>query len=350
MPRRKPESAITQAHNNFALAIQTSLEKIVIALATTARQLTGSKNLVMAGGVALNCVANSKIADAGLFDNIWIQPAAGDAGGALGAAYAAYHIWGGKEKKKSADFDKMQYAYLGPQYDDRDIRRVINKYHADANYFSDFNELITIVSQQIAEGKVIGWFQDRMEFGPRALGNRSILADPRNPAMQQLLNEKIKYRENFRPFAPSVLAEDASSYFDIKFPSPYMLFTAFLKEALKISFSRDEAMNMYEKLYQPRSIIPAVIHLDYSARIQTVDKEANPKFWQLIKAFKNLTECGMLINTSFNVRGEPIVCTPGDAYRCFMKTGMDYLVLGNYLFDKKKQKDLNSEPVEFKLD
>lgn len=338
-PRRKPESGINREHMDLALAIQEVTESIVMALARTARNLTNSKNLVMAGGVALNCVANSKIAHAGLFDHIWIQPAAGDAGGALGAAYAAFYIWHKQGRKKAPASDAMQGSYLGPQYQDMNILKVARKYGADYSFFEDFDELTSMVSQKIAEGHVIGWFQGRMEFGPRALGNRSILADPRNPGMQKRINLKIKFREGFRPFAPSVLIEDASLYFNIQSPSPYMLFVETLREELRKKEPENySGLDLSDRLYHIRSEIPAVTHIDYTSRIQTVSKDSNPRFWQLINDFKKITGCGMLINTSFNVRGEPIVCTPQDAYLGFMQTGLDYLVMGNYLFDKRKQK------------
>ena len=318
LARREPESEITEDHKNLALAVQEITESVVVALAQTAKHVTQSKNLVMAGGVALNCTANSKLVHAGIFENIWIQPAAGDAGGALGAAYAAFHIWFKKSREISADPDSMKGSCLGPQYSDLEMLRYLRKYEARFRYFEDFQELSSVVSKKISEGNVIGWFQDRMEFGPRALGNRSILADPGNPDMQRILNMKIKFRESFRPFAPAVLAEDAGRYFVPATASPYMLFVSEVKE-------------------EYRSIFPAITHVDHSSRVQTVTKLNNPKFWNLINEFKKLTGHGMLINTSFNVRGEPIVCTPDDAYRCFMKCGMDFLVIGNYLFDKKQQ-------------
>ncbi|WP_299511547.1 carbamoyltransferase [Mucilaginibacter sp.] len=341
LARRKSESDISQIHMNMALAIQQVTEDIVIALAKTAQKITNSKNLVMAGGVALNCVANSKIANAGLFNNVWIQPAAGDAGGALGAAYAVHHIFYDQPKKTSPAPDLMKGAYLGPEYNDKDVKRLINNYTADSRYYNNFDELSADISKRLADGKVIGWFQGRMEFGPRALGNRSILGDARNPEMQKIINSKIKYREGFRPFAPSVLAEDMEKYFDLKFPSPYMLFVGHLKEALrKPEPDNYSGLELYDRLYSPRSAFQSITHVDYSARIQTVSRETSPKFWQLINDFKKQTGVGILINTSFNVRGEPIVCTPGDAYRGFMQTEMDYLVIGNYLFDKKLQKPL----------
>lgn len=333
IPRREPESAITQEHMNLALAIQQVTEEIVMALAQTAKAITGSRQLVMAGGVALNCVANNKIRAAGIFEDIWIQPAAGDAGGALGAAYAAYHIGMEQPRIFSPGDDAMQGAFLGPAYGDADIRKLLIRYAAVAVYEPDFETLTHTVSTHLADGKVVGWFQDRMEFGPRALGNRSILADPRHPGMQQQLNRKIKFRESFRPFAPAVLAEDAHLYFKDAGASPYMLFTTTLKEA------------------QQRSCIPAVTHLDYSARVQTVHDTLHPKLHQLINSFKKLTGCSVLINTSFNVRGEPVVNTPEDAWLAFMRTEMDYLVIGHYVFDRCRQPVLPKELFKsFELD
>lgn len=315
LSRRLPESEIRQQHKDLALAIQQVTESIVLSLARTAQQLTGSKHLVMAGGVALNCVANSRIAEAGLFEKIWIQPAAGDAGGALGAAYAAWHIGYGQGKLPNEGRDRMGGAFLGPGYTDGEIGQVIRRQKVGYRYFNDFRQLAMLVSQKLAEGQVVGWFQDRMEFGPRALGNRSILADPRNPAMQQRLNEKIKFREEFRPFAPAVLEEDLTLYFTTNEVSPYMLRVAEVQEA-------------------QRSGLPAITHVDASARIQTVNWEGQPKFWMLINEFKKLTGCSLLINTSFNVRGEPIVCSPEDAWQGFVRTGMDCLVMGNYFIEK----------------
>jgi carbamoyltransferase len=352
--KREPESEISQTHMNFALAAQEVTESIIIALAHTAQKVTNSRNLVMAGGVALNCVANSKIVKEGLFDKIWIQPAAGDAGGSLGAAYAAYHIWAKRSKKTNGFSDAMKNAYLGPQYNDKHILAMVRKCEADYLHFMNFDELTAIVSQKISEGNVVGWFQDRMEFGPRALGNRSLLGDPRNPEMQKIINVKIKAREEFRPFAPSVLLEDVSLYFKTTSSSPYMLFVESIKDELRKD--EPESYNeweLYKRLYHIRSDIQSVTHVDYSARIQTVNKNDNPKFWQLINDFKKLTGCSLLINTSFNLRGEPIVCTPKDAYRAFMHTEMDYLVIGNYLFDKMAQKPVSpitSEKMSFLLD
>lgn len=361
LPPRQPESDFSQAHMDLALAAQEVTDLIVLSLARTARDLTGSGNLVMAGGVALNCVTNGKLARAGIFENIWIQPAAGDAGGALGAAFAAFHIGYEQEKKMNSPCretkypcretnhpcgetnhpfkDAMNGAYLGPAYTDTDIVRQVNRYEAVYDYFDNFSALTSIVSRLIAEGKIVGWFQGRMEFGPRALGNRSILGDPGNPQMQKRINGKIKFREGFRPFAPSLLLEDLPLFFDKASPSPYMLFVEHLNDSLrKPGPENGRDLDMYERLYHLRSDIPAVTHVDYSARIQTVSKDSNPEFWQLIDDFKKITGYGVLINTSFNVRGEPIVCTPEDAYLGFMRTEMDWLVIGNYLFDREKQK------------
>jgi carbamoyltransferase len=346
-PRREPESAISLTHMNFAIAVQEVIEIIVVALARTVQQLTQCRNLVLAGGVALNCVANTKIANAGIVENIWIQPAAGDAGGALGAAYAAYHIGYKMERRPVSLPDSMKGACLGPSYSDKDILKTINSYEASYTHFDDFNECSSFVSERIAEGKVIGWFQGRMEFGPRALGNRSILADPRNPEMQKRINQKIKVREEFRPFAPSVLIEDLSRYYKTATPSPYMLLIAMLKDTLRRQAPENElSEDLTTRLSHTRSDLPAVTHVDHSSRIQTVSKDINPRFWQLINDFKKITGQGILINTSFNRRGEPIVCTPEDAWLCFMRTELDYLVMGNYVFDKLQQTPLPEESRE----
>jgi carbamoyltransferase len=340
IPPRKPESDITQGHMNMALAIQQITEEIIIRLARHAKDITGCRNLTLAGGVALNCVANGKLLQTGLFDNIWIQPASGDAGGALGAALAAWHIALGKTRNPSSS-DSMKGSYLGPEYSDKEISRVINKYDAKASCYEDFGLLCGIIASYIDKGSVIGWFQGRMEFGPRALGNRSILGDARNPDMQKKLNLKIKYREGFRPFAPVVLEEDIETYFELEKPSPYMLMVAQVKTKRRTI----EPYNLLElpllkRLYHLRSDIPAVTHVDYSARVQSVNENTNPRLHLLISKFKELTDFGILVNTSFNVRGEPIVCTPDDAYRCFMSTEMDYLVLGNFLFRKEEQQPI----------
>jgi carbamoyltransferase len=352
--RRKPESEISQAYMDMALAIQQVTEEIVLRLACTARQLTGSKYLVLAGGVALNCVANGKILRAGIFDDLWIQPAAGDAGGAVGAAYAVWHIHEGNERHLNGTRDAMTGSYLGPEFSDKEIGRAFQRYGAKARHFEDSRGLTAAVAEKLKDGNVVGWFQGRMEFGPRALGNRSILGDARNPEMQKKLNLKIKYREGFRPFAPSVLEEEIGDYFDLDRRSPYMLLVAPVREDKQIPLP--EGYNeraLYERLYFLRSDLPAITHIDYSARIQSVSQETNPRYWELIQQFKKLTGYGVIVNTSFNVRGEPIVCTPDDAYRCFMRTEMDFLVVGNYLLDKKDQPALPETGdwrTEFKLD
>jgi carbamoyltransferase len=352
--RRQSESEISQVYMNMALAIQQVTEDIVLRLACTARQLTGSKNLVLAGGVALNCVANGKILRAGIFKELWIQPAAGDAGGALGAAYAVWDIHRGNSRQGTSDTDAMQGSYLGPEFSDKEIRRALQKYEAKAHRYSEFQDLASDVASKISEGNVVGWFQGRMEFGPRALGNRSILGDARNPEMQKKLNLKIKYREGFRPFAPSVLEEDIAEYFQLDRQSPYMLLVAPINEERQVPLPDDyHTKPLYERLYFLRSDLPAITHVDYSARIQSVSRRTNSRYWHLINEFKTLTGCGLIVNTSFNVRGEPVVCTPEDAYRCFMRTEMDYLVLGDYVLDKKEQPILPETGdwrTEFKLD
>ena len=354
IPPRKSESEISQEYMNMALAIQQITEDIVLKLANTAKKLTNSDYLVMAGGVALNSVANGKLLESKLFKDIWIQPAAGDAGGALGAAYLGWYLWKGEKRHVNNKPDAMKGAYLGPEFNEKDTLAIIRKYNAPYKHFEDFNKLIAVVATKIAEGNVVGWFQGRMEFGPRALGNRSILGDARNPEMQMKMNLKIKYREGFRPFAPTVLEEDIQDYFVIDCPSPYMLHVIPVKkERLKPLPEGYNEMELYNRLYHLRSDIPAITHIDYSARIQSVNKNTNPKYWSLINEFKNQTGYGIIVNTSFNVRGEPIVRTPDDGFRCFMRTEMDILVIGNYLFDKIQQKKLINDSnwkEEFKLD
>ena len=338
IPRRKSETEPTQPYMNMALAIQEITEETVLRLASTAKDLTGSDYLVMAGGVALNCVVNGKLLRKGLFKDLWIQPAAGDAGGALGAALAAWHIWKGHERKLNSGYDGMAGAYLGPDFCDGEIKRTAKSHHASFAHFENFDNLSKEVVDRLVNGRVVGWFQGRMEFGPRALGNRSILGDPRHSDMQKKLNLKIKYREGFRPFAPSVLAEECYHYFDLNSPSPYMLLVAPVKGERRNPLPPGyHSLPLYERLYHLRSDIPAITHIDYSARIQTVHKETNQRYWRLIQAFKECTGYGLVVNTSFNVRGEPIVCTPDDAYRCFMRTEMDDLVIENFLFEKEKQ-------------
>ena len=334
LPPRSAESEIDQCYMNLALAIQKVTEEIVLKMAKTAQALSGSRNLVLAGGVALNSVANGKIIESGLFDDIWIQPAAGDAGGALGAALSAHYIWKANKRIPQKP-DAMKGAYLGPRFDRRQIENILKKFGADYELIEDFSQIQKFSAEKIAEGKVVGWFQDRMEYGPRALGNRSILGDARNPEMQKRLNLKIKFREGFRPFAPSVLEEDAQQFFEIEKPSPYMLFVVPVKSERRNKLPEGyQERELYEKLYFERSDIPAVTHIDFSARLQSVNKCTNPKYWGLINEFKNQTGYGVIVNTSFNVRGEPIVCTPEDAYNCFIKTEMDLLIIGNFIVRK----------------
>lgn len=337
-PVRPPETEIPQDYMDMARAIQEVTEEVLFRLAETARRLTSSRHLAMAGGVALNCVANGKLLKRAVFQDVWIQPAAGDAGGALGAAYAAWYIGEGRDRKNAAHPDRMKGAFLGPEFGAAEIMRTARKYHAPCTRYDDFNGLCRDVTDLLTQGKVVGWFQGRMEYGPRALGNRSILGDPRLPEMQKKLNLKIKNREGFRPFAPSVMEEERCTYFDLDRPSPYMLLIASVNAARCNPLPADYAdQDMFERLYYLRSDVPAITHLDYSARIQTVHQETNPRYWQLINAFRERTGYGVIVNTSFNVRGEPIVCTPEDAYRCFMRTEMDYLVMGDFLFDKRAQ-------------
>jgi len=338
-PPRKPESSITQKEMDLASSIQIVVEEIILKLAKEAAKITGEKNLCLAGGVALNCVANGKLLKEKIFDHIWIQPAAGDAGGALGAALGAYHIMLNQPRKVIDGIDSMKGAYLGPQFNQQEITERLTRCGAIFKSLSD-DEIVEQTAQALANGKVIGWMNGHMEFGPRALGNRSILADPRSPTMQKMLNLKVKYRESFRPFAPSVLIEDVATWFDIDNESPYMLFVANVVKDKRIRMTGEErALFGIEKLNIPRSEIPAVTHVDYSARVQTVNKKTNPHYYALIKRFKNLTNCPMIVNTSFNVRGEPIVCTPEDAFNCFMGTELDILVIGNAFLVKKSQSE-----------
>ena len=337
-PRRKEEDQLLQHHCNLALAIQQVTEEIVLKLAAHAKELCRSDNLCLSGGVALNCVANGKLQNSGLFRHLYIQPASGDAGGSLGAALAAWHIYQGQQRNVIGEKDTMKGGYLGPSYSDNEIEKTAELFHAIHEQFDSREELNKTVAALLASGNVVGWFQGRMEFGPRALGNRSILADPRNPEMQKKLNLKIKYREGFRPFAPAVLAEKVGHWFTLNTASPYMLLVQSVKEELQFPVPADyHQWNLQDKLYFQRSSLPAVTHIDYSARIQTVHKETNPQFHNLLKAFEAATECPVLINTSFNVRGEPVVCTPAEAYTCFMRTDMDCLVMGTLLFRKTAQ-------------
>jgi carbamoyltransferase len=344
-PPRTERDEIETKHADLALAIQEVTEEIMLRMARHAKALTGARYLCLAGGVALNCVGNARILEAKIFDDVWIQPAAGDAGGALGAALAAYHLALGRPRptklRKSAGGDDMQGSYLGPAFDDTDIASMLKSEKAVAQKFASEDALCDAVADLLAHQKVVGWFQGRMEWGPRALGNRSILADPRSPEMQKKLNLMIKFREGFRPFAPSVLLEDVRDYFDFGHSSPYMLFIAPVTKSRRLPLPEGyEALDWRDKLYHLRSDIPSVTHLDYSARLQTVSKADNPLYHRLISAFKKKTGYGLVVNTSFNVRGEPIVCTPREAFTCFMHTHMDAVALGPYLLLKEHQKEV----------
>jgi carbamoyltransferase len=336
-PPRDPESLLTQKDMDLAASIQAVLEEVVLRLTRSLAADTGMENLCVAGGVALNCVANGKILRDGAFRNIWIQPAAGDAGGALGAALATYYLHAGRPRSAPNVLDNMFGAYLGPAFDQQEIeRRLAN---VGARYQTlDQAVMVQTCAQALADGNAIGWFQGHMEFGPRALGNRSIIADPRNTAMQKNLNLKVKYRESFRPFAPSVLRDHLAEWFDLDVDSPYMLLVADVAAAHKRSMTgAEQALFGIDKLNVVRSSIPAVTHVDYSARVQTVHRETNPLYYELIERFHALTGCPVLVNTSFNVRSEPIVCTPEDGFRCFMGTDIDMLVVGNCVLRKEEQ-------------
>ncbi len=335
-PPRPPESDLTQREMDLAASIQVVTEDIVLNMARHAKKITGEKYLCMAGGVALNCVANGRLLREGIFDDIWIQPAAGDAGGSLGCALLTWHHIKGHPRTADGHHDRMNGAYLGPDFSDDEIGDFLQakSYPASKPAPADWAPAI---AKLIASDNVIGLCQGRMEFGPRALGARSIIGDARSPKMQALMNLKIKYRESFRPFAPSCLEEKVSDYFDLDRPSPYMLLVAQVRKERCIGRADSEKLSPHERINQIRSDIPAVTHVDYSARIQTVNRETSPRYYDIIQAFETLTGYGVIINTSFNVRGEPIICTPEDAYRCFMRTEMDYLVLGGYILDKKQQ-------------
>lgn len=351
-PPRREESELTQFHMDLAASIQQVTEEVVLKVARSLKEETGAKNLCIAGGVALNCVANGKLLRENLFDEIWIQPASGDSGSALGAALVAWHQHYGNPRTP-APYDSMKGTYLGPSYTNQEIRSYLEEIAAPFHEVED-RQLFDWVADLLSQGKVIGWFSGRMEFGPRALGGRSIIGDPRNQQMQSVMNKKIKYRESFRPFAPSVLQEEVGSQFALNKPSPYMLLVAPVNEDLRIPMSSEqEQLFGIEKLKIPRSSIPAVTHVDYSARIQTVNPSTNPRYYSLIKAFFRKTGCPSIVNTSFNVRGEPIVCSPPDAYRCFMRTGMDVLVLENTLLLKDEQPTQEKDErwmQEFQLD
>ncbi len=335
-PPRKPEAPLTQREMDLAASVQSVTEEIVLRMAKHVRQLTGQKYLCLAGGVALNCVANGKLLRSGLFDDIWIQPAAGDAGGALGAAYLAYYHHLKQTRSVNNQTDRQNGSYLGPSFSDREIEAFLRKEHAVYRHV-DEAELLELTADLLRQGKVTGWFQGRMEFGPRALGNRSILADPRKADMQQILNLKIKFRESFRPFAPAVLEEEAAEWFEIDRPSPYMLLTAFVHPSKRLPEGTSQPLQGLDRLKVRRSLIPAVTHVDYSARLQTVNQKTNPLFYRLLKTFRQKTGCPVLINTSFNVRGEPIVRTPQEAHACFLRTQMDVLVMGHFILLKSEQ-------------
>ena len=343
VPKRPSESELEQVHCNMALAIQKVTEEVVLKMAIETKKLTGIDNLCMAGGVALNCVSNGHLQREGIFKGLYIQSASGDAGGALGASLAAYHMYF-DGKREVQDSDTMKGSYLGPYYSEKEVLRMNRRMGAHATHFESFDELSEQTGELISNANVIGWFQGRMEFGPRALGNRSILGDARNAEMQKKINLKIKYREGFRPFAPSVLAEDSAEYFELDTDSPYMLLVApVVKSRRKAIPENFYSQPLMERLYVPRSDLQSITHMDYSARVQTVHKETNERFWSLLQSLKKRTGDGIVLNTSFNVRGEPIVCTPEDAYRCFMSTEMDYLVVNDFLYKKEDQPDWNDK-------
>ncbi|OGW44504.1 MAG: hypothetical protein A2Y66_06475 [Nitrospirae bacterium RBG_13_41_22] len=352
-PPRKPESPLTQREMDIARSIQEVTEEIMLRMACHVRKETGQKNLCLGGGVALNCVGNGKILKEGIFDNIWIQPAAGDAGSALGAALFVWYQY--LENKRIADDNKdfQQGSYLGPEFRKDYIHDYLKKNSIPYTELTD-DEIPGKIADLIAQENVIGWFQGKMEFGPRALGSRSIIGDARSLKMQEVMNLKIKFRESFRPFAPSVIKEKVSDYFEIDRESPYMLLVAPVrKEICREMTEEEQKLFGLDKLHLCRSSIPAITHIDYSARIQTVDKETNPLYYKMISKFYEKHGCAVIINTSFNVRGEPIVCSLEDAYRCFMRTNMDYLIMGNFLLDKKAQKPLENDidwKKEFELD
>ncbi|MCD4679224.1 MAG: carbamoyltransferase [Bacteroidales bacterium] len=352
-PPRKPESKLTQKEMDLARSVQDVTEEVVLKMAKHVKKETGMKYLCLAGGVSLNCVANGKLLRSGLFDDIWIQPAAGDAGGAVGCALFTWYQYLGNQREADNKTDFMNGAYLGPEFKNDIIESFLKKNKYSYQVLSD-TELPVKIADLIANKKVIGWFQGRMEFGPRALGSRTIIGDARSPEMQKTMNLKIKYRESFRPFAPSVRAENISDYFEIDRESPYMLLVADVKEDKQVKMSKEQ--NSYfglEKLNVVRSEVPAITHVDYSARIQSVNSKTNPRYHQMLSEFNEKYGCPVIVNTSFNVRGEPIVCTPEDAYLCFMRTEMDYLIMGNYLLDKTEQKSLKSDSDwrnEYELD
>lgn len=336
-PPRSPESEITKREMDLASSIQVVTEEIVLRMARYAREATGCKHVCMAGGVALNCVANGRLLREGIFEDIWIQPAAGDAGGALGAALVVWHMAKDGERRLVPGRDAMRGSYFGPSFPDQMVEKFLADNGYPAEYVPDPEQRARRIAELIAGENVVGLLQGRMEFGPRALGNRSIVGDARSPKMQSIMNLKIKYRESFRPFAPSCLEERVSDFFELDRPSPYMLLVAQVQPHRQIQAPKETTLNLHDQINQTRSDVPAITHVDHSARIQTVSKETSPAYHAIIKAFEDLTGYGIIINTSFNVRGEPIVCTPEDAYRCFMRTEMDHLVLESYILSKKEQ-------------
>ena len=351
-PPRQPETLLTQRDLDLAASIQDVCEEVMLKIARNVAQETKQRNLCMAGGVALNCVGNGKILRDGSFDDIWIQPAAGDAGGAVGAGLAVWHMYQGRPRASGLGprLDSQRGSYLGPEYSRDEVESYIRSQSAPYSIVAD-EQLLPRVAQFIADGRIIGWFSGRMEFGPRALGARSIIGDARNPEMQKRMNLKIKFRESFRPFAPAVLAEHVGEWFDLDRPSPYMLLVADVKKEHQIAMTDDQQKLFgIDKLNVKRSSIPAVTHVDYSARVQTVHRETNPRFHALLSEFHRVTGCPVVVNTSFNVRGEPIVCTPDDAYRCFMNTDIDVLILGNAMLLKEEQPRASGEKREFELD
>ncbi len=340
---RKPESNLTDKEMNIASSIQVVIEEIIIKIAKNIKKETNIDNLCLAGGVALNCVANGKLVKEKIFKNIWIQPASGDAGGALGSALAVYYLMLGNKRIVDRNRDSMKGSFLGPSYSENDIENILLKSKAQYSKLN-MKEIVEKVSEDLKSGKAIGWMQGRMEFGPRALGGRSIIADPRSPKMQKLLNLKVKYRESFRPFAPSILRENLSEWFELEQDSPYMLLVANVKNTKIIKMSDDDKKLFgIDKLNIVRSEIPSVTHVDYSARIQTVHKDTNPVYYDLINKFNKITDCPIIINTSFNIRGEPIVCSPEDAIKCFMGTELDILVIDNFYLKKIDQKELSNK-------
>ncbi|HPN73149.1 MAG TPA: carbamoyltransferase [Candidatus Omnitrophota bacterium] len=351
-PPRKKEAEVEQRHMDLARSVQVVTESVVMKMARHLYDTTSCRNLCMAGGVALNCVSNGKVLREGPFEKIWIQPASSDAGGALGAALVAWHEYLGNVRHATKTRDSQKASLLGPDFSDEEVERYLKENGIPYTRMGK-EDLYSRVASLIAAENVIGWFQGRMEFGPRALGSRSILGDPRSEKMQSVINRKIKFRESFRPFAPSILAENAKEYFGLDSESPYMLIVSPVAEEKRVPMKNDSLSRGMEKLKEKRSEVPAITHVDYSARVQTVKREDNPDYYALIEKFSELHGCPLVINTSFNVRGEPIVCTPDDAYRCFMRTNMDYLVMGSFVIDKKQQDPARlrlEEVFEFELD